>query len=206
MRLAGAVQLRIDSAVATASLVVDRLVGMAGMAMALPFGIPAFRAAMGPASWNYPTPALAASLTLTGRFDTGWNRWRDWIKGFFVRILQALKQWVSRPRSLFAALGFTWVHMLCLYVSMQVLLIGMGEPMPFWLIAGLWSVVYFITLVPISINGYGLQEVSLAFIFTRVGGLTRADRSDARDPGPDDYPGCQPAGCSLRARNPGSSQ
>jgi hypothetical protein len=36
----------------------------------------------------------------------------------------------------------------------------------------LWSLVYFITLLPFSINGYGLQEVSLAFIFTRLGGLS----------------------------------
>lgn len=174
VRLAGAVQLRFDSAVATASLVVDRLVGMAGMAMALPLGIPAFRAALGPSSWNNSTPplALAAALALSGRFEMFWNKWRSWIKGFFLRILRALTEWVSRPRALFEALGFTWVHMLCLYVSMQVLLVGMGEPMPFWLIAGLWSVVYFITLLPVSINGYGLQEVSLAFIFTRVGGIT----------------------------------
>lgn len=174
IRLAGAVQLRFDSAVSTASLVVDRLVGMAGMVMALPFGIPAFRAALDPSTLNGSITklALATTLPLPGRFEAFWNKWRAWVRGFFSRMLRALTLWVSHPRSLFEALGLTWLHMLCLYTSMQILLVGMGEPMSFWLIAGLWSVVYFITLVPISINGYGLQEISLAFIFTRVGGIS----------------------------------
>ncbi len=40
VRLAGAIQYRLDAATSTASLVVDRLVGMAGMAMMVPFSLP----------------------------------------------------------------------------------------------------------------------------------------------------------------------
>jgi uncharacterized membrane protein YbhN (UPF0104 family) len=176
VRLAGAVQLRFDSAVATASLVVDRLVGMAGMAMALPFGIPAFQATMAQSFQSNlsGTAAFAATLAVEEQSEGFWKKWRRLLKGFFSRVLQAFTHWLRRPRALFEALAFTWVHMLCVYLSIQVLLIGMGEPMPIYLIAGLWSLVYFITLLPVSINGYGLQEVSLAFIFTRLGGLSSA--------------------------------
>jgi hypothetical protein len=38
----------------------------------------------------------------------------------------------------------------------------------------LWSLAYFVTLVPISINGYGVQELSLTFLFSAVGGLSTA--------------------------------
>ncbi len=48
----------------------------------------------------------------------------------------------------------------------------MSDPMPVWLIAGLWSFVYLITLVPISINGYGVQEVALTLMFTNIGGIS----------------------------------
>jgi hypothetical protein len=48
----------------------------------------------------------------------------------------------------------------------------MGEPMPFWKIAGLWSAVYFITLIPISVNGYGVQEISTHWLYFAVGGLS----------------------------------
>ena len=44
--------------------------------------------------------------------------------------------------------------------------------MSFWLIVGLWSMAYFVTLVPISINGYGVQELSLTFLFSGVGGIS----------------------------------
>jgi len=47
----------------------------------------------------------------------------------------------------------------------------MGESMPFGQIAGLWSLTYFITLLPISINGLGLQEVTITNLFSVVGGL-----------------------------------
>jgi hypothetical protein len=64
--------------------------------------------------------------------------------------------------------------MLSLFGSIAVLLHGMGETISFWHIAGLWSAVYFVTLVPISINGYGVQEVSMAFFFTTLGGVSEA--------------------------------
>ncbi len=176
VRLAGAVQLRFDSAISTASLVVDRLIGMAGMAMALPFGIPAFNAAVRQAAWeSRPSPvAGAAAVALSGRLGSLWKKWSALARFFLSRLLQALSQWVSHPGTLLGALAATWVHQLCLYTSMGLLLAGMGEPISFWLLAGLWSVVYFITLLPFSINGYGLQEVSLAFVFTRVGGISAA--------------------------------
>lgn len=174
IRLAGSVQLRFDGAVSAASLVVDRLVGMAGMAMALPFGIPAFNAALQQSAITQ-MPAVISSVALASRrdrFAAGARKWRRKLLGFIQRMLQSLKLWISHPGSLLQALGFTWIHMLCLFASLWLLLNSMGEPVSFWLIAGMWSAVYFITLLPISINAYGLQELSLAFIFTRVGGVS----------------------------------
>jgi len=50
-----------------------------------------------------------------------------------------------------------------------LLLQGMNNPVPIWLIAGLWSLVYIITLIPVSFNGYGFQEVALTLNFGRGG-------------------------------------
>jgi hypothetical protein len=50
----------------------------------------------------------------------------------------------------------------------------MGEDISFWLVAGLYSFVYLITLIPISINGYGLQEISMTLVFSRLGGASLA--------------------------------
>lgn len=171
IRLAGAIQLRFDSAISTASLVADRLVGMAGMAMALPFGLPAFSAALGQTSLEH-LPLAAGVLSRRERFATRAKKWQSRLTGFLQRMLRSLQLWISHPRSLFQALGFTWLHMIFLFTSIWLLLYAMGEPVSFWLIAGMWSAVYFITLIPISINAYGVQELSLAFIFTQVGGVS----------------------------------
>jgi len=48
----------------------------------------------------------------------------------------------------------------------------MGEEVSLWLIAGLWSATYFITLLPISINGMGVQELSMAFFFSSIAGIS----------------------------------
>lgn len=171
IRLAGAIQLRFDSAVSAASLVADRLVGMAGMAMALPFGIPAFSAALNQSTLE-PIPLAATVLTRRERFNASAKKWQERLIEFVQRMLRSLRLWISHPGSLLQALGLTWVHMICLFTSIWMLLYAMGEPVSFWLIAGMWSAVYFITLIPISINAYGVQELSLAFIFTHVGGVS----------------------------------
>lgn len=46
--------------------------------------------------------------------------------------------------------------------------------MSFWRIAGLWALTYFVTLLPISVNGLGVQELSMTFFFTTFGGITTA--------------------------------
>ena len=62
--------------------------------------------------------------------------------------------------------------MLCTFMSLYVLVEGLGGHVDFWLIAGLWSLAYFVTLIPISINGLGVQELSLTFLFSTVAGLS----------------------------------
>ena len=174
VRLAGAIQLRFDSAVSTASLVVDRLVGMAGMAMVLPIGLYAFSATFQQSGLRAPliTSLNAAVLSRSKRYEVAAKKWLRSVTGFVQRMMGSLALWINNPRSLFAALGLTWIHMLCLFASIWLILNGMGETVSFWLIAGMWSAVYFITLLPISINAYGLQELSLVLILTRVGGVS----------------------------------
>jgi uncharacterized membrane protein YbhN (UPF0104 family) len=171
VRLAGALQLKFDAAISAASLVVDRLVGMAGMALALPFGLPGFLAyRQGLGASNGLAPHL-----LVGYAAPLGKLWHGvWEKGLRIvrKILAALSLWVRRPVSLIAPLALTWVNMLCLFGVITTLLQGMGQSLPFWQVGGLYSLVYFVTLMPISINGYGLQEVSMTWIFSAVGGAS----------------------------------
>ena len=60
----------------------------------------------------------------------------------------------------------------CVFTTIYILLKAEDQNISWLLIAGLYSLVYFITLLPISINGYGLQEISMTFIFSRVAGIS----------------------------------
>jgi uncharacterized membrane protein YbhN (UPF0104 family) len=64
--------------------------------------------------------------------------------------------------------------MVCLFGSIYIFVDDLGTPASFWMIAGLWSITYFITLIPISINGYGVQELVFTFLLSNVVGMTPA--------------------------------
>jgi uncharacterized membrane protein YbhN (UPF0104 family) len=156
VRLAGAMQMGFDRAVCLASIAADRLIGMLGMAMTTPIGL-AY-------SWNtiLGSPVLSSAAFLQKPWE------------FIKRTLSIFSIWLKKPAALLASLVFTWIHMLCLFGSIYVFVDDLGSHVSFWRIAGLWSLTYFITLIPISINGYGLQELSFTFLMSNVAGLTSA--------------------------------
>ncbi len=155
-RLAGAMQLGYDQAISLASLAADRLIGMLGMVFTLPLGLlPTFHT-LG--------HGVGQSLALAGLYSKA----RDFVR----RTLQSFSVWFTHPLALFAALACTWGHMLFTFLTMYILIQALGSHVELWLIAGLWSLAYFVTLVPISINGYGVQELSLTFLFSSVAGLS----------------------------------
>jgi len=164
VRLAWAIRLGCDRAVSLASLVADRLVGMGGMAMALPFGLGGYLQYFQAASYPHSSPAVMALPWL--------RTLQDKLSGFTRRLLQVMQLWLSKPGALLLALAFTWVHMLCTFAIVWLLLTGMGEQISFWLVMGLWSAAYFITLLPISINGMGVQELAMSFFYTTIGGIS----------------------------------
>jgi uncharacterized membrane protein YbhN (UPF0104 family) len=63
--------------------------------------------------------------------------------------------------------------MLCTFGMVKLLLGGMGEHISFWLVMGLWSATYFVTLLPISINGMGVQELAITFFYVALGGISQ---------------------------------
>ncbi len=165
VRLAGAIRFRLDAAISTASLIADRLVGMTGMAMVLPFSIPALLNLQVDQELGASSPLLFSTI-----FSFQWlEAIRRKISKAFKDLFQSLAFWLKNPAALVRSLGYSWVHMICFFLILQVLLGGVGEQIPLWTIAGLYSLVYFVTLIPISINGYGLQEISMTLIFSNLG-------------------------------------
>jgi len=156
VRLAGAMQMGFDRAVCLASIAADRLIGMFGMSMTVPLGLVQ--------SWSLLQTSLSFSLVAFIRRPLA----------FLKRTFSVFTIWFKKPTALLWSLFFTWVHMLCLFGSIAIFVNDLGSHVSFWMIAGVWSLTYFITLIPISINGYGLQELSFTFFMSNVAGLTPA--------------------------------
>ncbi|MCQ3935877.1 MAG: hypothetical protein DPW18_02400 [Chloroflexi bacterium] len=158
VRLGGAMQMGYDRAICLASLVADRLIGMAGMTVALPLGlIPLFSL----------DGALAQSFTLAGLFQKG--------MGFARRTLEAFSIWLKKPAGLGGALLATLGNQLFIYLMIYLLLLGIDHRLSYWLVAGMYTLTYFVTLIPISINGLGVQELSMTFLLVQLGGLTSSE-------------------------------
>jgi hypothetical protein len=130
---------------------------MFGMFMVAPLGLVY--------SWNV-IPVTPAGLSVVGFIQKP--------LAFVKRTLSTFSIWLKKPSSLLLSLMFSWIHMICLFGSIYIFLDNLGSHVSFWMIAGLWSLTYFITQIPISINGYGLQELSFTFLFSHVAGVSPA--------------------------------
>ncbi len=158
VRLTGVMQMGFDRAICLASIAADRLIGMAGMLFAVPFGLAPTLQSLGQAA----TPSFALMVSLKRPIL------------FLRRTLQTFSTWFRQPKALVVSLLCTWGNMFFIFSAIYLLVEGMGNHVTFSLIAGLYSLSYFVTLIPISINGYGVQELSLTFLFLHVGGLSAA--------------------------------
>jgi uncharacterized membrane protein YbhN (UPF0104 family) len=153
VRLAGVIQMGYDRAVCLASIAADRLINMGGMVLMAPLGV-----------WQVFQAGTLPALGMAGIWQKGLD--------FARRTLQSFSLWIKKPQALFGAFAFALAHIFCTFITMYFLLQGMGHPVSVWKIAGLSSLAYFVTLMPISINGYGVNELTVTFLYSQIGGVS----------------------------------
>jgi uncharacterized membrane protein YbhN (UPF0104 family) len=158
VRLAGAMQMGYDRAVCVASLVADRLIGLAGMSIALPLGL-------------FPVFSLNSGVSQSIAFSALFQKGVD----FTRRTFESFSIWLKKPLALGGSLFATFGNMIFIYLAVYLLLLGIDHQVSYWLVAGLYTLTYFVTLVPISINGLGVQELSMTFLLTQLGGLSSSE-------------------------------
>ena len=62
-----------------------------------------------------------------------------------------------------------------IYLAIYLLILGIDHHVSYWLVAGLYTLTYFVTLFPVSINGLGVQELSMTFLLIQLGGLSSSE-------------------------------
>jgi glycosyltransferase 2 family protein len=161
VKMAGAVNGGMDPAGVTASLILDRMIGMIAMATFLPWGILT--------TLQLQTPITGSLFAGVGGFL---KKALDKLKAFLQRTWSILKKWSKQPTSLVIATILSYCYSFSTFAIVYLILTGLGESISWWTAGGLWVFIYFITLLPISINGLGLQEASLSFVFVTFAGIS----------------------------------
>lgn len=154
VKLAGAGKYGYDNALILASIAADRVTNMIGMSLAAPLGLVQLFSA-GTALGALTLPAFGQKML-----------------AFLKKTFLSFSLWFKKPQAIAGALGFASLHMLCSYGAYYTLIIGAGEYLELWKVVGLASLAYFVTLVPISINGYGVAELTTTFLLSEIGGVS----------------------------------
>lgn len=157
LRLVGVLEASDDRVAGTASIVVDRLIGMFGMLVFLPFGFPIL------SGWLATSPVLGGGAMFSGR------RIRSALAGGWRRAKGALSLWRVNPSALIFSFVFNLMGIAAYLYGVWTVAVAMGIPVDYWQVAGATALTYYLTLLPISVNGYGLRELGVVAVYTQLG-------------------------------------
>lgn len=133
--------------VAVGSVALDRVINMAAMTCLLPLPLAVFGGGVGQ---NAIFPYLLAEK-------------------YFPKIAAALREWAGRPQAFLWAFLAAWPSNLTAMFSTWLIARQLGMDVTFWQVAAVQTVTYFLAVLPISVNGYGVREVSYTALFTTLG-------------------------------------
>jgi uncharacterized membrane protein YbhN (UPF0104 family) len=157
VRIAGIIQDSEERIAGAASVVVDRVIGVIGMLFALPFSAPLIHL------------IFSEGLFLGGILGTTNSKWVDPIRHSIRKSVISLKIWLKQPFSLFLALLASWLGVLSYAIAVLIIAEELGIPVSLTDVVGASTLTYFITMIPISINGYGLRELAILSFYTQFG-------------------------------------
>ncbi len=94
------------------------------------------------------------------------------ISGWWGHLWRTFQIWLRHPGTVLSAFGVAWYSILAVFCA--VWLIGRGLRMEVSLlqVSGVMTLTYFLTLLPISLNGYGLREVAVTTLYVYLGATT----------------------------------
>lgn len=156
LRMLGTFRYTDRKTVAIGSVVLDRITNMAAMACLLPMSFLVFG--------NLPGSLLPASaLVVHPRLQALFER-------YFPKVVEAFRTWASHPRTFVYAFLAAWPSNLLPMAATYVLARQFGMPVSFWQVVSIHTITYFVSVLPIAVNGIGLREWVLTSLFTGLGG------------------------------------
>jgi uncharacterized membrane protein YbhN (UPF0104 family) len=139
-----------------ASVIIDRALNVAAYLSYLPFAWSLFHPFPG-------SPDLSlALLPLLQKTGSIFHR-------FWDRLVQAFSAWARQPKTVVSALVISWFSILVVLAGVWFIAIGLGMRVSLLQVMGVSVITYLVTLLPISMNGYGLREVTETSLYISAG-------------------------------------
>jgi len=150
--------------VSLASVVVDRLLNVFVMMSLLPFSWFSFQAYGGLFS------ALSPNTIIRAGFISSWiTKIPRQISRWLRKILDAFLVWRYRKDALGWGLLIALVARLSVFSAVWILARGLDITVTIPQVIGVGAITYVLSLLPISINGFGLREVTMTTLYLQLG-------------------------------------
>jgi uncharacterized membrane protein YbhN (UPF0104 family) len=149
-----------SKSISISSVVLDRIINMAAWACLIPAPLFIFGPSLG--SLFGKMTGSAAGFALPAGLQ-------KLVEKYFPKIISALQLWASKPWSLFYAFLAAWPSNLLPIAASYLLAHQLGMNVSFWQVLSVQTVAYFLSVLPISVNGYGLREVVFTTLYTALG-------------------------------------
>lgn len=149
--------------VSAASVVVDRLLNVMAMTTTFPLCVITF--------WPWISKLLGQKVGLTAMVNFLFGKWRLsklW-SSTLEQLSSALRLWRDQPRQLVLAFVTSWLSILVIFLAVWQVARGLGIQVALYQVIGINAITYFLTLLPISLNGYGVREIAMASLYVQVG-------------------------------------
>ena len=179
-----------------ASTIMDRLLNIFAMLSALPFSVGVF-GAFWLESWGgfgglFPWESLSQGGALTpqeknisGGRIFHWDKlalgvglhpstWRVKLAEVVQRMKNAAYVWRNQPRVLILGFALSWAGKLMIYSALWLLAHGLGMEVTLAQVIGVGAITYMLSVLPISVNGFGLREVSMTSLYIQLGATLEA--------------------------------
>jgi uncharacterized membrane protein YbhN (UPF0104 family) len=88
---------------------------------------------------------------------------------YFPKVISAFRLWAAKPWAFLYAFLAAWPSNLIPMAATYLLARQLGMNVTYWQVIGVQTVSYFLSVLPISVNGYGLREVAYTTLYTALG-------------------------------------
>ncbi len=154
-----------DSPVGLASIIVDRLLNVLAMLATFPMSWITFGAGL----VKILTPGTTNSGLLTIPLMAVLSSVKNGLDRLLDQLRDAVKLWQRSPGYLALAFGVSWLSIFVIFVGVWLVANGLGIRVALYQVMGVNVLTYLMTLLPVSVNGYGLREVLVTTLYMQLG-------------------------------------